>query len=168
LPEELENLRLQGDPAARQLPAHITIHFPFADEPKSKAVNTELKKLVGRIESFSIQFDSLDHFDMPEEVIYYLRVAVTPELVRLFQTIWRKFPSYPPYEGKYDTIIPHITLSRFPKPVTAETAEQLAMAVNRHRNLLRWDISEVEWINVRRGVPGCRILGTFPLKKKEL
>ncbi len=167
LPEELETLRLQGDPAARQLPAHLTVHFPFADEPKSRVVNAEMKKLVGTIESFSIQFDSLDHFDMPEEIIYYLKVSVTPELVSLFQTIWNKFPSYPPYEGKHNTIIPHVTLARFPKPVDAEKVRQLENAMVRNRHLLRWNISEVEWINVQRGVPGCRILGTFSLKKKE-
>ncbi len=167
LPEELETLRLQGDPAARQLPAHITVHFPFADEPKSKAVNAELKKLVGRIESFSIQFDSLGHFDMPDEVIYYLKVLIIPELVSLFHTIWNKFPAYPPYEGKHDTIIPHITLARYPRPIPEERVKQLEDAVSRNRDGLRWDISEVEWINVQRGVPGCRILGSFPLKKKK-
>ncbi len=168
LPEALERLRLEGDPSARQLPAHVTVHFPFADEPKTKIVTPELKKLVGRIETFRIQFDCLDHFDMPDEVIYYLKVSSTPQLVTLFHTIWNKFRAYPPYEGKHQTIVPHITLARYARPVSEEKVARLLEAVEQHRHELHWEISEVEWVNVQPGVPGCRILGSFPLKRKAI
>ena len=85
----------------------------------------------------------------------------------LFQTIWNKFRAYPPYEGKHETIIPHVTLARFLRPVSEEKEQELKEAVQRYRDQLHWEITEVEWVNVQPGVPGCRILGSFSLKRSR-
>ncbi|AUW93790.1 2'-5' RNA ligase family protein [Sulfobacillus sp. hq2] len=163
LPDALEAFRLQSDPSARQLPAHVTVHFPFADEPKSRIVAPQLKRLLGKMAPFRIYFDNMGRFEMPNEMILYLKVTVTPELMTLFETIWQKFRTYPPYEGKHQEIIPHITMARV-NPATAGAVEaRLTHLVEQHRSALFWDISEVEWVNVQQGVPGCRILGSFPL-----
>lgn len=168
LPDELEALRLRSDPSARQLPAHVTVHFPFADEPKSRVIAPQLKRLLSKMAPFRIYFDSIGQFDMTDEVIFYLKITVTPELIALFETIWHKFRSYPPYDGKHQEIIPHITLARFPRPVGEEVPDHIAQVVSQHRDSLHWDISEVEWVNVQPGVPGCRILGSFPLRRTAL
>ncbi len=164
LPDSLEALRLKSDPAARQLPAHVTVHFPFADEPKSRVIAPQLRRVVGKMAPFRIEFDHLDQFDMPDEIIFFLKVAVNANLVHLFEAVWRKFRTYPPYEGKHQEIIPHITLGRFVRPVPPEKREEITHVIEGVRSQLFWNISEVEWVNVHPGVPGCRILGSFPLK----
>ena len=91
-------------------PAHITLLYPFKD---SKDINdeiiTKLKFIFSNVKSFSYTLIKINTFSNA----IFLEPTHKDRFIELTQKIASVFPENPPYEGKYHSIIPHLTLGQF-------------------------------------------------------
>lgn len=101
--------REKYDPAAAKgVPAHITINYPFRDyHPGQHAVLDALRDLFGRYSSFQFSLATIQGFP------YVLYLAPEPEqpFIDLARAVVAAYPDSPPYDGKFETIIPHLTFA---------------------------------------------------------
>jgi hypothetical protein len=89
------------------VPAHVTILFPFAD---AAAVDeASVAELVGRFRAFDFTLDRLEHF---EDGTAWLRPVPSAPFVDLTAAVMERFPGHAPYEGAFDEVIPHVTVTR--------------------------------------------------------
>jgi hypothetical protein len=91
----------QGAPG---LPPHVTILFPFAEEPDEPA----LAELFARFPAFDFALDRIEQF---EEGTRWLRPVPTGRFVDLTAAVCQRWPEHPPYEGAFDEVIPHLTIT---------------------------------------------------------
>jgi 2'-5' RNA ligase len=99
-------LRLAHDSSAPLgVPAHITILFPFA--PAGELDEDAVGELLARHSAFDFQLASVEHFD---NGVTYLAPVPSEPFAALTQAVARRFPAYPPYEGAFETVIPHLTV----------------------------------------------------------
>jgi 2'-5' RNA ligase len=110
LPRAAEERRRNHDAEAlRGVPAHITILYPFA-APDALTAGTRraLIKIVRTAEPFDCLFASVGRFP---EIVY-----VVPEPAEPFRTLTQlviaRFPEYPPYDGAFAAVIPHLGIGR--------------------------------------------------------
>ena len=103
-------LRLAHDwSAARGVPAHVTILFPFVDG--REVDETAVADVVAPFAAFDFALVSVERF---EQGAVWLRPEPAGPVLELTQAVWRRFPDHPPYEGAYDTVVPHLTVSDEP------------------------------------------------------
>jgi 2'-5' RNA ligase len=99
--------RLRYDNARLGVPAHVTLLFPFvAAEQLNETLFDELRALFGAQPAFSVSFPRVSRF--PE--VAWLAPDPAEPFVRLTQSIFERYPDYPPYEGVHDEVIPHLTV----------------------------------------------------------
>jgi hypothetical protein len=106
-------LRLTHDwSAARGVPAHVTVLFPFID---SRAIDEdELRVFFESQPPFDFTLDRVERFD---DGVVWLHPEPSQPFERLTSAVWRRWPEYPPYEGAHETVIPHLTVSETPVDV---------------------------------------------------
>ncbi|NIM96169.1 MAG: hypothetical protein GTO18_20925 [Anaerolineales bacterium] len=98
-------------------PAHITLIYPFVEEPRIEEARVKLTSLCSEVEPFTITLDRYGRF--PEA--YFLAPLDPRPIISLHRLIFDAFPDYPPYEGEFgDELIPHLTLATFNDSTTAE------------------------------------------------
>ena len=105
----LGRFREKYDPAAGWgVPAHITINYPFIPgvEPTADVLD-RLSKRFAEMLPFSF---TLDHIARFPKVIYLAPKPSTP-FVRLIEQTAHEFPESSLYEGRFDTITPHLTVA---------------------------------------------------------
>src|SRR5262249_21493881 len=103
-------LRLQLDPVARLgVPAHVTVLFPFMPASEIRDdVMVQLTALFRTVPAFTQSFMRTAWFG--DEVLW-LASDASDVLRSLTQLIWTAFPAYPPYEGQFDDVVPHLTIA---------------------------------------------------------
>jgi 2'-5' RNA ligase len=112
----VRDIRLQYDwSAARGVPAHITVLFPFADS--SDVEEQALAELFQAHPSFDFVLDRIERWD---DGIVWLHPEPSRPFEQLTVAVWRRWPKYPPYEGSIDVVIPHLTISETPIEVDIE------------------------------------------------
>ncbi len=105
--QHVAELRLQHDWSAKHgVPAHVTILFPFC--PPETVDERALAKLFARFSAFDFALDRVERW---EEGVVWLHVEPSWRFVDLTAAVAERWPDYPPYEGEYDEVIPHLTLS---------------------------------------------------------
>jgi 2'-5' RNA ligase len=89
------------------VPAHVTILFPFVDgdDLDEQAV----RDLISRFPAFDFELDRMERFDGN---IPWLHPSPSTPFVDLTAAVAERFPDYPPYEGAFDEVIPHVTITR--------------------------------------------------------
>lgn len=103
-------IRLAHDwSAARGVPAHVTILFPFLPPPEVD--EGALRDLFTRFAAFDFQLDRVERF---EDGHVWLRPAPAWRFADLTAAVWQRWPDCPPYEGAFDEVIPHLTVSDTP------------------------------------------------------
>ncbi len=119
-------LRLQLDPVARLgVPAHVTVLFPFmpASEIRDE-VMARLTALFRTVPAFTHNFVRSAWFG--DEVLWLASDAA--DMLRyLTQLVWSAFPAYPPFEGQFNEVVPHLTIANrgpFDEMQAAERAVQ--------------------------------------------
>ena len=99
-------LRREGDPsAARGVPAHVTLLYPFVPDPDVGVVE-ELRFFFERVDGFDLTFSEVGEF--PEVV--YLAPDQAKDCSDLTESLALRWPGFPPYEGAFDTVVPHLTV----------------------------------------------------------
>ncbi len=122
-------LRLQHDPAATLgVPAHITINYPFLPgvDP-GEDLYPALSSLFATCTPFQFTFKRAARFP----AVLYLAPEPAAPLIRLIDRVAAAFPESPPYGGRFESTIPHLTIAhnedqRALKAVERKLAEQSA------------------------------------------
>ncbi len=103
-------LRLAHDPsAALGVPAHVTVLFPFV--PAEQVDDEAVAAFVSRFPAFDFSLDRLERFD---DGVVWLHPHPSERFVDLTAAVWQRWPAHPPYEGAFDEVIPHVTVSMQP------------------------------------------------------
>jgi 2'-5' RNA ligase len=101
--------RLRLDPhAALGVPAHVTLLFPFVKPDDVDAALTErLRSLIAEIPAFTYDLVGTRWFG--DEVLW-LAPDQGATFRLLTQILFEAFPDFPPYEGRFDDVVPHLTI----------------------------------------------------------
>lgn len=90
------------------IPAHVTLLFPFVPAPEiDDGLVAELSALFGGFEIFNVELRETRRW--PEMV--YLAPEPPEPFIDLTEAIVARYPDYPPYEGVFDSIVPHLTVA---------------------------------------------------------
>jgi 2'-5' RNA ligase len=119
--------RERYDPSARRnVPAHVTILYPFMspDQVDEKVLAT-LRAIASAIPSFSYRMARMRRFP----VALYLEPEPDQSFAALTDAIFRAFPDYPPFEGKFESVVPHITVAHGDEPLLCEIEVELRIAL---------------------------------------
>ncbi len=113
--EAVGDLRRRLDPTARQgMPAHVTILSPFATPSgREPGAIERLEARLGALPAFTVAFRRIGWFD--QRVLYLVPEPAGP-FVELTQTAAREFPAFPPYGGRFATVLPHLTIGEDAAP----------------------------------------------------
>lgn len=101
--------RMSLDRAARWgVPAHVTVLYPFV--PPGELTGRHLARvasLVSSLPSTEIEFGDVGWFG--DQVVY-----LCPEPASWFRAattaVHAEFPDYPPYQGEFEDVVPHLTV----------------------------------------------------------
>jgi 2'-5' RNA ligase superfamily len=112
------------DPYARiGVPPHVTVLYPFVPpELISDAVVDEVADVVGRFASFDFELTNVAEF---VGEAFYLAPDPAEPFAAITQALWDRFPDHPPYGGRIETVVPHLTVAGVPFGATRGTVESL-------------------------------------------
>lgn len=101
--------RRRFDPsAAAGVPPHITVLYPFLDlERIDGDVLVDLRTLIGRHAGFDVRFERCGRFP---GVLYLAPVPDRP-LRGLTDALVERWPEAPPYAGRFDEVVPHLSVA---------------------------------------------------------
>jgi 2'-5' RNA ligase len=102
--------RSRYDPAAAKgVPAHITALFPFvAPDALDATVVARIQAALRDVPPFDFELVAVDEF--PDAV--WLRPEPLDRFRTLTYALWREFPQFPPYEGRFPDLRPHLTIAK--------------------------------------------------------
>lgn len=121
-------LRTRCDPSALiGVPAHITVLFPFIPAERLTAdIPEKLRTIVGSFVEFEFRLEEIGRFSRTT----YLAPERPEPFTAMTAALAREFPAYPPYEGRFPTSIPHLTIA----DQNEEFAEAAAVALAEARS----------------------------------
>jgi 2'-5' RNA ligase len=95
--------------AAAGIPAHVTLLYPFMPvDALDVDVRIALRSIVAAEPSFAVSFTAVARFPN----VVYLPPEPADPFRRVTAAIAAQFPDYPPYEGAYETVVPHMTVAQ--------------------------------------------------------
>jgi 2'-5' RNA ligase len=113
-------------PARRNVPAHVTILYPFMAPPLVTAgVLERLRGVARAVPCFDYRMARTQRFP----VTLYLAPDPDTSFSALIHGVVREFPDYPPFEGKFDAVVPHITVAHGDEPLLCELEVELRIAL---------------------------------------
>ncbi|MCK5054675.1 MAG: 2'-5' RNA ligase family protein [Anaerolineales bacterium] len=102
------------------VPAHITLLYPFVPPEQVETAIEDLNRLCAGIHPFEV---TLDHYGTFDGAIFLEPSDVEP-IAHLHHLLSKAFPKYPVYGGEHGTELhPHLTLARFDDPEGADDIE---------------------------------------------
>jgi 2'-5' RNA ligase len=123
----IAHYRQRFDPSARRnVPAHVTILYPFmAPTLVDDGVIAALQGVADSVPCFDYRMAKTERFP----VALYLAPVPDAPFSALIDGVFRAFPDYPPFEGKFDTVVPHITVAHGDEPLLCEIEVELRIAL---------------------------------------
>lgn len=113
-------LRALGDPSAAEgVPAHVTLLYPFVEDPDEGIVE-ELRYFFAGVDGFRLDFSSVGMF--PEVV--FLAPDQDATVRGLMEALARRWPDCAPYGGVFDDVVPHLTVVNTPDGALRSRARQ--------------------------------------------
>ena len=109
------------DANEKGIPAHITLLFPFGDR------NDGLAELFASFAPFEFALTEVRRW--PD--VLWLAPEPADRFVELTRALVERYPEYPPYEGVYATVVPHLTVASGktpPEDIAAELRRGLPIA----------------------------------------
>ena len=119
--------RERYDPSARRnVPAHVTILYPFMPPQQvDAAVLERLRGIAHSVPCFSYRLAETQRFP----VALYLAPDPDEHFSALTDGIYHAFPDYPPFEGKFETVVPHVTVAHGDEALLCEIEVELRIAL---------------------------------------
>jgi hypothetical protein len=97
-----------GADTSEEVAAHITLLGPFADLGDiDRGLVSELTAFFADVLPFHFELTELTRFP---EGLFYLSPAPAAPFRQLTHELFRHFPEYPPYQGQFDEVIPHLSV----------------------------------------------------------
>lgn len=123
----IAHYRERYDPSARRnVPAHVTILYPFmAPEAVDDGVLAQLRDIAREVRCFDYRLAETRRFP----VALYLAPQPDAGFAALTDAVWRAFPDYPPFAGKFATVVPHVTVAHGDEPQLCEIEIELRIAL---------------------------------------
>jgi hypothetical protein len=90
------------------VPAHITVLHPFVPYPVPTTSLDRLHQIFSNFDQFEYRLDGIDRW--PANL--HLLPLPTDPFVALTRAVWAAFPGYPPYEGRFSDIVPHLSVAQ--------------------------------------------------------
>jgi 2'-5' RNA ligase len=138
-------LREQHDSSAPlDVPAHITILYPFA--PPEAVDEEALASVIASHAAFAFELATVEHFG--DDVTYLAPLPAEP-FSQLTRAVVARWPEYPPYEGAHDDPTPHLTVGE----CRLELEPPLPLACQAHEVLLIEEEEPGGRFRVRRRLP---------------
>jgi 2'-5' RNA ligase len=117
---ERVHAEFHAEAVASGIPLHVTVLFPFV--PPDVLPAPELEQLFGSFAPLEFSLTRLAEFPG----VVYAVPEPDRDLLVLMRAVHERFPATPPYEGEFDEVIPHATLSRgAPLDAVADRCESL-------------------------------------------
>ncbi len=109
VPDEIERIRVEHDPLALAgIPPHLTVLFPFRS---AESIDDDLRRAladeIGRTETITVELARVGRF--PEFV--WLGPEDPAPIADLTRRLSIRFPDCVPYDGRHQTVIPHLTVA---------------------------------------------------------
>jgi 2'-5' RNA ligase len=119
--------RQRFDPSARRnVPAHVTILYPFMAPPLiDEEVLARITDIARSVPCFDYRLARTERFP----VALYLAPDPGEPFAALTDRIFSAFPDYPPFEGKFETVVPHVTVAHGDEPLLCEIEVELRIAM---------------------------------------
>lgn len=151
--------RARYDPsAALGVPAHLTLLYPFKPPDQiTDPVIDGLRRLFAGFAAFDFILNALKRFP---RVLYLLPEAAEP-FRQLTSAIWQLHPEAPPYGGRHQDVVPHLSLADRADVATLERVEAEFMQGARGRLPIRARASSVTLLENLTGRWQTRL--TLPL-----
>ena len=142
-------LRRRFDPsAALGVPVHITVLYPFMSSMLiDEGVLASAKRIVSAMKEFHFELNAIGRF--PDAS--YLSPDPIESFVSLTQALVREFPNYPPYGGRFSTIVPHLTVADKSAANAAIAEQELKVRIKNQpvqcecQHLELWENSTGKW-----------------------
>lgn len=130
------------------VPAHVTVLYPFVPAADvDEALLADLRALFAGLPSFAFELRECRHFP----AVLYLAPDPPEPFVALTEAVVAAYPAYPPYEGVFPEVVPHLTAAegehavlgraegeiRQLLPIAAE-AREVVLLEEVNRELARW------------------------------
>lgn len=91
------------------VPAHITVLFPFLPvDHIAPPVIAALRRLFAGVAAFDVRLSRTAWFG--RDVLWLAPEDARP-LRALTDLVYEAFPDYPPFEGRFDDVVPHLTVA---------------------------------------------------------
>jgi 2'-5' RNA ligase len=88
---------------------HVTLFVPFVPAGEiDEDIDERLRRVVGRFQAFDYQLRRFEYF---ERGVLYLAPEPSRPFIDLVLALTAEFPDYPPYEGIYEEVVPHVTVA---------------------------------------------------------
>lgn len=103
------DVRTRFDPAfAYGVPSHVTVLFPWLPiAAVDEAALHGLRDLAAGHPSFTGQLVAVGRFPG----VAWLAPTPSERFVNLTRAVWQRWPEHPPYQGRFDEPIPHLTIA---------------------------------------------------------
>jgi 2'-5' RNA ligase len=155
----IAHYRQRFDPSARRnVPAHVTVLYPFM--PPTQVDAEVLERLAGiaaSVPAFDYRMRETRRFP----VALYLAPDPDESFSALTDRIFEAFPDYPPFEGKFETVVPHVTVAHGDEPQLCEIELELKIRLPGAGVRARCD----ELVLIENSSGRWETLRTFPLGK---
>ena len=113
-------------PARRNVPAHVTILYPFMPPEEVDAqVVARLTAIAASVPCFNFRLAETRRFP----VSLYLAPHPDASFSALTAGVHRAFPDYPPFAGKFDVVVPHVTVAHADEAKLCEIEVELRIAL---------------------------------------
>jgi 2'-5' RNA ligase len=143
-------------PARRNVPAHVTVLYPFMEPALvDAAVLDELAAIARSVPAFEFRLRELRRF--PSSL--YLAPEPGDSFGALTGGVHRRFPDYPPFAGKFETVVPHVTVAHGDEPLLCEIEVELRISLPGAGVKCRCD----EMILIENGTGRWETVQTFAL-----
>ena len=125
--------RERFDPSARRnVPAHVTILYPFLPPGLvDGSVIDELRAIAAAVRCFEYRLAETRRFP----VSLYLAPQPEDSFAALTAAVFRAFPDYPPFAGKFATVVPHVIVAHADEAQLCEIEVELRIALASHSPL---------------------------------
>ncbi|HET7812294.1 MAG TPA: 2'-5' RNA ligase family protein [Steroidobacteraceae bacterium] len=119
--------RQRFDPSARRnVPAHVTVLYPFmAPGEIDDEVLEGLARIARAVPCFEYRLAETRRFP----VSLYLAPQPDASFAALTAAVHRAYPDFPPFGGKFDTVVPHVTVAHADDPQLCEIEVELRIAI---------------------------------------